>query len=289
MRVACIALGVLVAAGLVSPSQGQVLRGRLLDLDTNQPIEGGVLTLIPEVGQRAVTAVTGPDGTYVLEAPGPGRYFVEARRIGYRGWVDGPVELGPADDWETEYHLRTLPVQLDPVEVRGEASEYEALLDRVGFYERQKADFGHFVTRDDIERRNPPKLTDLLNSIPGVRIMSSGSGLGRATVSFRGSVLSEGGACHPRVFVDGLLVIRGDARIRGLDVYGAREMASEAQGSGSKRPEIALDDVVMPQDIEAVEVYRRGAEVPVKFGGTSTSTQCGVIVVWTRKGWKPGQ
>jgi hypothetical protein len=287
MRVGCIALGILLTTGLLAPLQGQVLRGRLLDLTTGRPLEGGVITLIPESGERMVTVVTAPDGSYVLRAPRPGRYFVEARRIGYRSWVDGPVELRDGDDWETEFHLPALPVELEPVEVLEEATPFEPMLLRVGFYERQKSDFGHFITRDQIARRSPPRLTDLLNSVPGVRIMPSGVGLGRATVSFRGSVLSEGGACHPRVYVDGLVVIRGDARMRGLDVQGAPEVATEANGGGTKRPEIALDDVVIPEDVEAVEVYRRGLEVPARFGGTSTSTQCGVIVIWTRQG-RPG-
>lgn len=287
MRVACTTLAMLLTAGLLAPSRGQVLRGRLLDLDTNRPIEGGVIRLIPEEGDDVVSVVTQADGSYVLRAPRPGRYYVEARRIGYRSWIDGPVELSASDDWETAYHLRALPVELQPVEARGEAASFSPALLRVGFYERQKADFGHFITRDEIEKRSPPRLTDLLNSVPGVRIMPSGAGLGRATVSFRGSILSEGGACHPRVYIDGLVVIRGDARMRGLDVQGFPEVATEANGGGTKRPEIALDDVVMPEDVEALEVYRRGTQVPARFGGTSTSTQCGVIVIWTRQG-RPG-
>jgi len=257
-------------------------------LDTNEPIAGGVLTLIGGDGAHLVTFVAGDDGVYRISAPGPGTYYVEARRIGYRAWIDGPIELNEGEDWESEYHLRAVAVQLDPVEVTAEAPLREAFLQRVGFYERQRADFGHFITFAEIQRRDAHRVTDLLSSIPGVRIVASAGGLSRATPSFRGSVLSTGGACHPRVFIDGLLVIRGDARVRGTDIYGFPE-ATEVQGDPSKRPEIDLDDVVMPQDIEAIEVYRRGSEVPARFGGTSTGTQCGVIVIWTRRGWRPNQ
>jgi len=289
LRVLCVAVGILGSAGSWAPAAGQALRGRLLDLATNRPLDGGVVTLIPEGGDRVVSVVTDGDGTYVLRAPRPGRYFVEARRIGYRSWVDGPVDLHEGDDWETEFHLLALPVELDPLESTAEAMRMEPMLVRVGFYERQRADFGHFITRDEIEKRSPPRMSDLLNAVPGVRIMPEGGGLGRSTVSLRGSVLSEGTTCHPRVYVDGLIVIRGDARLRGLDVFGGREEDTEVQGSGTKRPEIALDDVVMPEDVEAVEVYRRGIEVPARFGGTSVSAQCGVIVIWTRRGRTPGQ
>ncbi len=286
MSISRVMMVVLVVVGMSRAAEGQVVSGRLLDVETNEPIAGGVLTLVPEDGRRVVSVVTGEDGSYRLEAPGPGRYFVEARRLGYRAWIDGPIELGPGDDWESEYHLVALPVQLDPVEVTVPATVYEALLERVGFYERQKTDFGHFITRDEIERRAPRRVTDLLSAVPGVRLIPSSGGLSRSSVGLRGSILSQGGPCHPRVFVDGLLVILGDARVRGTDVYGFPEQETEANAAAdpAERSEIALDDFVEPNDVEAVEVYRRASEVPVQFGGMSTATQCGVIVIWTRRG-----
>jgi len=45
-----------------------------------------------------------------------------------------------------------------------------------------------------------------------------------------------------------------------------------------------VDDVVDPRDIEAIEVYRSGAQVPAQFGGMGPFTRCGVVVVWTRRG-----
>ncbi|UCC72309.1 MAG: TonB-dependent receptor [Gemmatimonadota bacterium] len=286
MRLSSVVVGILLLAGLTHPVEGQVVRGRLLDLHTNQPIAEGVLTLIPEQGRGVLSVVTGDDGAYRLEAPAPGRYFIEARRFGYRSWVDGPIDLRAGDDWETEYHLAAIPFVLDPVVVTVPRTVYEAFLERVGFFERQKGDFGHFITRDEIERRVPARMTDLLSTIPGVRLVPSSSGLSRSSLSFRGSVLSMGGACHPRVFVDGLIVILGDARVRGTDVYGFPELGTEVAADPSERPEIALDDVVMPGDVEAVEVYRRASEVPAQFGGMSTATQCGVIAIWTRRGWR---
>jgi hypothetical protein len=130
-------------------------------------------------------------------------------------------------------------------------------------------------------------MTDLLHSVPGVRTLPSTSGLSRSGIGFRGSRLSQGGACHPRVYIDGIVVIRGDARARGLNVQGFPEIASDLEGSDpSLRDEIALDDFLMPEDVQAVEVYRRASEVPARFGGMSTETQCGVIAIWTRRGWQ---
>ena len=148
---------------------------------------------------------------------------------------------------------------------------------------KQNVTDGSQWTREQIQARAPQRVTDLLAGIPGARVVPGTSGLGRAGIELDGSLLSHGGRCHPRVFVDGIMVIRGDARARGLDVSGL-PAATEAALPGAERPEMELDDLVQPEDIQAVEVYRRASEVPVRFGGTSTSTQCGVVVIWTRRG-----
>jgi hypothetical protein len=285
-KVSLAAVATVLLTGIPADGAGQVLRGRLLDLDTNQPITGGVVTLARNGREWVVSVVTGDDGSYRLAAPGPGSYLVEARRLGYRAWIDGPVELRAGDRWESEYRLQALPIPLDPVGVKARNEARDPLLERVGFYERQRADFGHFVTRAQIAARDARRVTDLLAAIPGVRILPSSTGLSRAGIDVRGSVLSRGGACHPRVFVDGLMVIRGDARPRGTDLFG--QQATEVRGDPAERLEIALNDVVMPQDIEALEVYRSATQVPVRFGGSGTATQCGAIVIWTRRGQPAG-
>jgi hypothetical protein len=261
---------VLLGAAL-APVWGQAVRGHVRDVNTNQPIADGIVSLVACGGDRVASVVTGAGGAYRVAAPGPGCFLVEARRIGYRTWVDGPRELHTGDDLETEFQLRPLAVPLAPLEVAG-APPPDAFLAGVGFYERQRSDFGHFMTRDQIDARAAQRFTDLLTGLPGVRLVPGAGGLGRSGIELRGSLLSHGGRCHPRVFVDGIMVIRGDARARGLDVFGLPEgQATEAALPGSERPEIALDDLVQPQDVQAIEVYRSG-----------------VIVIWTRRGRDAG-
>lgn len=271
------------ALGDAASAHAQVIRGRLLDLESGDPIPSATLTLIRDDGERLATTITGSDGSYILRAPRAGAYYVEAKRIGYRLWIDGPIELRAGDDWTSEFRLRPLPVELDPVEIRAAGGPEAARhLARVGFFERQRSDFGYFLTREDIERRQPRRLTDVLGALPGTRPVFSSSGGSQAGLDVRGSRLSQGGPCHPRVFVDGLVVIRGDARPRGETLPG--EQATEVQGDRAVRSEISLNDVVMPDDVQAIEVYRSAAQVPVRFGGASMFTQCGVIVIWTRHG-----
>jgi hypothetical protein len=60
------------------------------------------------------------------------------------------------------------------------------------------------------------------------------------------------GSCTPPVFLDGIPVMSdGD-----------------------------LDALVLLRDVEAVEVYRGSAELPLQYGGSNGA--CGAIVIWTK-------
>ncbi|RMH14199.1 MAG: hypothetical protein D6701_11515, partial [Gemmatimonadetes bacterium] len=56
--------------------------------------------------------------------------------------------------------------------------------------------------------------------------------------------------------------------------------------NGVKRSTVSLErgdlDLIRPEDIEAIEVYRGASEVPAEFGGSDAG--CGAIVIWTRRG-----
>ena len=274
---------IVLATTSANVAAAQRLQGRLLDLDSDQPISAGILTLLTENGERMVTTVTDEDGHWVLDAPRPGHYYIEARRIGYQPWIGGPVDLKIGDDWTSVYHLQPLAVMMDPVEISAQATE--RYLELTGFYDRQRADFGHYITPDDIERRQASRVSELLAPLPGVSLVGSGSGLSKRYIHMRGSHLSQGGLCRPRVFVDGLIYNRGDSRMVGVDDWGNPVTATSDDAIATFREtELNIDDIAHPSSIAAIEVYRSGTQVPVHFGGGSVQTQCGVIVVWTKVG-----
>lgn len=283
LRVACVT--VLLAVWGTQTAAAQRLQGRLLDLQSNQPISSGILTLITQDGERVATAVTDDEGSWLLDAPNPGVYFVEAKRLGYQPWIDGPLEIQPGDAPVFVYHLRAAAIPLDPVEISAAATE--RYLQLSGFYERQRSDFGHFMTPEDIQRRQAARITDMLVGLPGVRLLDVGGGAGGRHIQLRGGSLRRDGICRPRVFVDGLLFMRGDSRPLGVDDFGRPEQR-EALEQDSDFARLfrgsSLDDIGHPSTIAAVEIYRSAVQVPVQFGGTSIQTQCGVIVIWTKVG-----
>jgi hypothetical protein len=265
----------------VAPMAGaQQVGGRLLDIATASPIRGGVLTLLAGDSSVMASAETDSGGFWRLRAPRPGTYHVSARRVGYRPWISRAVTLAVGADLQLVVRLQPVPVTLDPVTARAAATRQHLELN--GFFERQKSNFGHFVTPDAIDRRQASRVTDLLTVIPGVQLFVSGGGsAGAAQVGLRGSSVTDGALCRPRVFVDGVMYARGDSRpVRVRPSTATEQEDLEIRMDRS----FSLDDIGHPSTIAAVEVYRSATQVPVQFGGTSAETLCGVIVIWTRTG-----
>jgi TonB-dependent Receptor Plug Domain len=275
-------LGALCSLVVPHDAIAQHLRGRLLELETDRPIAAGFLTLLTTGRSPITAAMTDADGNWRLEVPRPGVYYIAAERIGYERWIAGPVELAAKDDWNSVFHLRPVPIQLEPIEVQ--VAAVRRYLEYNGFFERQRSNFGHFVTPAAIQQRQAARVTDLLTGIPGVqRVALPGGRVGPGQILLRGSSLSQGSYCRPRVFVDGLMYSRGDARPVRLRDPDATEQTQDDLVQRMDRA-LSLDDIGHPSTIAAIEVYRSASQIPVQFGGSSVETLCGVIVVWTRSG-----
>jgi len=230
-----------------------------------------------------VAAATSDAGGYWrLDAPAPGTYYLSARRIGYQPSTSAAVTVRQGDDLSFEFRLRPAATTLSAVEVSAQAMR--RYLERAGFYERQRADFGHFISPEKIEARQAARITDLLTSVPGVTLVRMTTGtVGAFYVELRGSNIGEGGVCRPRVFVDGVLFAKGDSRPARPAPANAVERRVEQEAQQLDQG-MSLDDIGHPTTIAAIEVYRSATQVPVEFGGTSVGTLCGAIVIWTRTG-----
>jgi hypothetical protein len=281
MRVAALLLLFAAVQGVAA----QQVRGRLLDQVTSRPIPAAVVTLFAadSIVQRAISDA---EGRWQLSPPGPGRYRIGARRLGFQPWISGELELTAETVLDSVVRMSAIAVQLDPIAARAAATRRN--LEYNGFFERQRGNFGHFISPDAIDRRQAARLTDLLSAVPGVQLMTSGGGSAGATqIGLRGSSSGlEGGLCRPRVFVDGLMYTRGDSRpvrVRSTDATEQADLEERVDRA------LSLDDIGHPSTIAGIEVYRSATQVPVQFGGTSVETLCGVIVIWTRTGRSQGE
>lgn len=138
------------------------------------------------------------------------------------------------------------------------------------FEERRLAGFGHFITRAELEKQANRRTSDILARVPGLSV-KRGTGGYAWIASSRGNIkieenprpsaldLQRGArpACYSNVYVDGAIVY--------------------TSGMGD------LFDInqIGPDQIEAIEFYSGGAQVPSRFNRTNSA--CGVLVVWTRR------
>ena len=207
----------------------------------------------PVVGAHALIwgtgleAVTNAQGEFVLENLPGGTHTLEVRVIGYVPQTS-PVHLAASRPATTTIVMETPAQVLSTVTVRGELVYARHLAE---FDRRRKAGFGTFVTSEEIARRPNVKLSQLLQTINGVRVESFAGGSYRVTMQRNATDGMQGrGACTPSLFVDGVLDRVGD-----FDAY-------------------------FGMDIAGIEVYQREAVRPLEF--VDPSNPCGAIAIWTR-------
>ena len=172
----------------------------------------------------------------------PGPTDFRFRRLAYEPVV--LVVQVPADDTtDVEVTLGLVAQQLTGVVVQASAQRLRML---EAFEARRKHGIGHFITRAQINERDPIRLSDMVRLIPGATIFESN---GRTALRF--SRVSNK-ACPPQFFIDGI----------------------QAMG-------FSIDDMP-PGDVEGVELYAGAAGVPPQYNRFNGTSICGTILIWTR-------
>ena len=87
-------------------ADAQVVRGRVTDRTSGSPVAGVLVSLLPDAGTAAaVSVLSNARGEYAMRAPAPGRYRVDAKRIGVQRYVSEPFELGSGESKSIEVTL----------------------------------------------------------------------------------------------------------------------------------------------------------------------------------------
>lgn len=193
-------------------------------------------------------------GRLGVELRVPQRVALEVRRIGYR-----------AQRFEIHFAGDTnLTISLDPVvqTLPGAtitASEPRRSLLLSGFYRRSQdrekgVNRGYFITEEDIDRRNPTRIMNMLDGIPSIRVMRTCTN----DADPRCNVPVGVNGCPVTVYLDGrrLNSLRTNSYVEGLN------------------------DLVPPSHVAGIEVYTSPVGTPPEYqplGGL-----CGTIVIWTK-------
>ena len=172
MKLHVTSLGALVALGLplglTFPQQKTAtIAGVVTAVGSGEPLLGVQVIL---TGTKLWT-LTNVDGLFHLAGLPPGRHIVEVKHPN-RAPLAFPVNLSPDQTLEFAVKMETSSVPLPELVVEGEKPPPPAKM--TGFYSRRGSGQGHFITRDEIEKRQPRVMTDMLRNVPGLRITCDG-------------------------------------------------------------------------------------------------------------------
>lgn len=256
------ALLALLGTGLATPAGAQVIEGTLMEVDSDRPISLGLVIMMTEQGDSITSAVTDGQDQFHLESGEPGSFVLVASAFGFKETSAGVFELGPGGSMTVQFRVGVEAMPIDGIIVGLQRPAIEHQLVSQGFVRRLQRGLGHFITPYDIENAPATRTADLFRGIPGVAVRTIGGGL----FAFTGEniqFLDANGYCTPTVFIDGV-------RISPMIV------ASQS-----------MDNLLPLQDVDAVEIYRRPAEVPIEYSSTAIQptgeADCGVLVAWTRR------
>jgi len=235
----------------------------------------GIAIPNPEASLNGRAGRVGPGGKLLFTDVAPGRYNLLVRAVGFSPF-SGTLDLSPSDTLDFEVRLISLPQQLAPVVTTVPAPESRSPR-LAAFEERRKMGLGEYFTRSDLARREHSSLDNVLRTVTGVQLVRRpvGCGGGYALASGRGGQSLESQpwmacvghrrgnpdvtfevACYFAIVVDGIK----------LWTPGQHEP-----------PNVQTYSVV---GLDAIEVYRGAAELPVQYQGVGSA--CGAVLLWTR-------
>ena len=221
------------------------LRGLVSDT-SSRPVHGAQVSRT-----RSASAVTDEMGRFELQLRGDPPHIISVRRIGYK-----PMELSLVVQRDTTVMVTLVPIASHLAPVHASADRTVQSLELRGFYQRLRdrtrgANTGHFLTPEDVERRNTSRVTILVDGIPGVKIFPYKPATQEAYLSLFGNT-----RCPMTVYLDG-------ARLNAL-----------------RRPiPVDVDAIINGRDIAAVEVYSR-SNAPNEY--RSLNGTCGVVLLWSK-------
>ena len=234
------------ATATASAQSPNVIAGRVRVAGDTMSVPYASITVDaqPDVHQADST------GTFEIRGQTVGKHVLTVRRLGFQP-ATVPVETGTAVD----ARLKQLPTLLREIVVAGEVVSVPFRFEEI--YRRAASGFGHFITREQIEQRNPYQTSDLLNGIPGIVSYSNATVFQKCRKGPRGGPPLEK-ANKVQVYIDGRRFTR----------FSDAESAADAAMAS-----------VSPSSIQAMEVYTGVSQIPGEFALDA----CAVILIWTKR------
>lgn len=254
---ACVAVLAAAAPGWAQrPPPPHSLRVLVRDAQTTEPVAGAQVHL----GAGRAAAVTDAGGAAAISGLAPRSYVVRITHLAYEPYT-AQVVVGPDGAAVHQASLAVRPVKLAEVAVEGPVRPRSRMLNR--FYTRAATGSGSYLTRQDIDRINARRVSDLFRLLPGLVIVQNPGGEQR--------LLVEGNAARLEGATPGMQPRLAECPI----LYFLDGTPIEPLQNGS------IDHEIRPSEIEGVEVYRRGTLAPAEF--RRSGANCGIVLIWKRE------
>lgn len=199
-------------------------------------------------------------GVFRFSAVPLGTHALSARRVGY-----GALEASVRFDSATAIYKRIVLTRMASLDsVRVVAQRGRAGVGYAAFEERRRMGLGKFLDSETLRKNDHRRLPDALRDLQGVSIYVPPKCPGNRCESPPLNMqiaYNTRMKCYFRVLLDGVMVGKGQ------------------DGPPAWQGQLDLNAELLG-NIEAIEVYRGAGEVPTEYSGASS--QCGVILVWSR-------
>lgn len=261
MRLRALLLTLFLCSTVSGTGTAQVrIVGRVIDDLSEVPLSQARVALLAPDGSVITRAETSETGTFEFQVRNVRAIRLRVQRFGYQANTTPLLYFDVRRFFQIEVRLDPEAILLAPLEVISWSPRPENALHEA-FKRRVETGLGVYITREEVEKRNPLLVSDLLREVPGLDFRTSAYGT-RPSVRM---VRAAGMACVTQIFLDGFLM-NGRA----------------FSGSGFAPIDLRIDDVVSPSSVEGIEIYRGLSTVPPEF--LNPDADCGVIAIWTRRG-----
>lgn len=267
MRVWLLALSVCGAIPLAGQSAGGQVRGSVMTIE-GLPIAEAEIRIVG-TGQ---TALSDSAGRFAIRGLSQGDHVVQARRIGYKSAQFRATLESDTEVKEVRIVLERGTYQLPEVVVAArqlKPIEYAWTTRFDDFFRRKQVGLGHYIMKEEIDRRGAGRTPSLLAGIRSVKLRFRHAGVSGTDVEFTG-------CDRVGVWIDGNKQRNPDIPVTSLQGTGGMAHAKRPNDSG--KITASYLERVLPSQIEMIEVYRGPAEMPAEFIDDS----CAAIAIWTK-------
>jgi hypothetical protein len=249
------------ATALPEPNPSdQVFRGHVLDS------EGAPLSYASVQINGGRRYIADDSGRFTIPRPA-GRFTLLVRRIGF-----SPEELTLDASPDTAIRVRMTAVATALPEQRITGRAAFVSLDLHGFYRRMKdaergINHGYFITPEDFEFRKPNLITQMAEGNPAVYIRHN-------ILNPREDIMVGTPCSSPSK----MCVPVGPSLLRCvMTVYLDRVRIVGKMGNA---PDDFVNELVVPTQVAAMEIYPRGVGAPPEYQPENGS--CGVVLIWSK-------